>query len=38
VRAGATSPEQARNNAAAAGWGLADGELAEVDSILTHKD
>ena len=38
VIAGATSPEQARSNAAAAGWDLADGELAEVDSILTHKD
>ena len=35
VIAGATSPEQARNNAAAAGWKLTDAELAEVDSIVT---
>ena len=35
VIAGATSPEQARNNAAAAGWKLTDAELAEVDSIAT---
>src|SRR5215218_907081 len=33
--AGATSPEQARSNAAAAGWKLTDAELAEVDSIAT---
>src|SRR5215203_1081708 len=37
VIAGATSPEQARSNAAAAGWDLADAELAEVDSILTRQ-
>jgi len=36
VIAGATSPEQARNNAAAAGWILTDAELAEVDSIATR--
>jgi aryl-alcohol dehydrogenase-like predicted oxidoreductase len=38
VIAGATSPEQARSNAAAAGWKLTDGELVEVDSILTRQD
>jgi aryl-alcohol dehydrogenase-like predicted oxidoreductase len=37
VIAGATSSEQARSNAAAAGWELSDAELAEVDSILTHQ-
>jgi 1-deoxyxylulose-5-phosphate synthase len=35
VIAGATSPEQARSNAAAASWKLAEAELAEVDSIVT---
>jgi len=35
VIAGATSPEQARGNAAAAGWQLTDEELTEVDSIVT---
>jgi aryl-alcohol dehydrogenase-like predicted oxidoreductase len=35
VIAGATSPEQVRSNAAAAGWKLTDAELAEVDSIVT---
>ena len=34
VIAGATSPEQVRSNAGAAGWKLTDAELAEVDSIL----
>ena len=34
VIAGATSPEQARGNAAAAGWRLTDEELNEVDSIV----
>src|SRR5215204_3194871 len=34
VIAGATSSEQARSNAAAAGWGLTDAELAEIDSIV----
>jgi aryl-alcohol dehydrogenase-like predicted oxidoreductase len=34
VTAGATSPEQARSNAA--GWELTDADLAEVDSILTR--
>jgi|SRR5215212_731762 len=38
VIAGATSPEQARGNAAAAGWDLTDEELNEVDSILTPQD
>jgi aryl-alcohol dehydrogenase-like predicted oxidoreductase len=37
VIAGATSSEQARSNAAAAGWELTDAELAEVDSILTQQ-
>src|SRR5215213_7212520 len=36
VIAGATSPEQARSNAAAADWELTDEELAEVDSIVTN--
>src|SRR5829696_6191561 len=36
VIAGATSPEQAKNNAAAAGWKLTDAELAQVDSIATR--
>ena len=36
VIAGATSPEQARSNAAAASWELTDAELADVDSIVTH--
>jgi aryl-alcohol dehydrogenase-like predicted oxidoreductase len=35
VIAGATSPEQARGNATAAGWRLTDEELTEVDSIVT---
>jgi aryl-alcohol dehydrogenase-like predicted oxidoreductase len=34
VIAGATSPEQVRSNAAAAGWKLTVAELAEVDSIV----
>src|SRR5215212_5904668 len=34
VIAGATSPEQARGNAAAASWQLTDAELTEVNSIL----
>src|SRR5215212_9950032 len=34
VIAGATSPEQVRGNAAAAGWELTDEELTEVDSIV----
>src|SRR5215207_1756968 len=36
VIAGATSSEQVRSNAAAAGWELTEAELAEVDSILTR--
>jgi aryl-alcohol dehydrogenase-like predicted oxidoreductase len=35
VIAGATSPEQARNNAAAAGWKLTDGSLPR--SILSRQ-
>ena len=35
VIAGATSPEQARSNAAAAGWDLTHAELAEVDALMT---
>jgi aryl-alcohol dehydrogenase-like predicted oxidoreductase len=34
VIAGATSPEQVRANAAAAGWIPEDGELAEIDKIV----
>jgi Predicted oxidoreductases (related to aryl-alcohol dehydrogenases) len=34
VIAGATSPDQVRANAAAAGWRLTDAEMAEVDAIL----
>jgi aryl-alcohol dehydrogenase-like predicted oxidoreductase len=36
VIAGATSPEQIRSNAGAAGWKLTDAELAEVDSIVAR--
>jgi aryl-alcohol dehydrogenase-like predicted oxidoreductase len=36
VIAGATSSEQARSNAAAAGWRLTDTELAEIDSIVSR--
>jgi aryl-alcohol dehydrogenase-like predicted oxidoreductase len=36
VIAEATSPEQARSNAAAAGWRLTDAEMNEVDSIVTR--
>jgi aryl-alcohol dehydrogenase-like predicted oxidoreductase len=36
VIAGATSPEQMRSNAGAAGWKLTDAELAEVDSIVAR--
>ena len=36
VIAGATSPEQVRSNAAAAGWKLNDAELAEVGAIVTR--
>jgi aryl-alcohol dehydrogenase-like predicted oxidoreductase len=36
VIAGATSPEQARSNAAAAGWRLTEAEMNEVDSIVTR--
>jgi aryl-alcohol dehydrogenase-like predicted oxidoreductase len=35
VIAGATSPGQARRNAAAAGWKLTDKELTEIDLIVT---
>jgi aryl-alcohol dehydrogenase-like predicted oxidoreductase len=34
VIAGATSPDQVRANAVAAGWRLTDAEMAEVDAIL----
>jgi len=34
VIAGATRPEQVRGNAAAAGWALTAGDLAELDGIL----
>jgi aryl-alcohol dehydrogenase-like predicted oxidoreductase len=34
VIAGATSPEQVKSNAAAAGWRLKDAELAEIDAIV----
>jgi aryl-alcohol dehydrogenase-like predicted oxidoreductase len=33
IIAGATSPEQIRGNAAAAGWRLTADEMAEVDRI-----
>ena len=36
VIAGATSPEQARSNAAAAWWRLTEAEMNEVDSIVTR--
>ena len=36
VIAGATSPEQVREKAAAAGWKLSAAELAEVDAILAR--
>src|SRR5215218_2423321 len=36
VIAGATSPEQARSNAAAAGCKLTDEELAEITSVVTN--
>ena len=36
VIAGATSPEQVRANAAAAGWRLSPADLAEVDRILSN--
>lgn len=34
VIAGATSPQQVRANAAAAGWRLTDADLAEIDAIV----
>jgi aryl-alcohol dehydrogenase-like predicted oxidoreductase len=34
VIAGATSPDQVRANASAAGWRLTGTELAEIDAIL----
>jgi len=36
IIAGATSPEQVRTNAAAAGWKLTDAELVEIDAILSQ--
>ncbi len=38
VIAGATSPEQVKSNAAAAGWRLTDAELAEIDAIVLPVD
>ena len=38
VIAGATSPEQVRANAAAAGWRLTEADLAEVNAILGTRD
>ena len=38
VIAGATSPEQLKSNAGAAGWKLNDAELAEVGVIVTRSD
>ena len=34
VIAGATKPEQAEANAAAAGWTLTDADLAEIDALI----
>jgi aryl-alcohol dehydrogenase-like predicted oxidoreductase len=34
VIAGATKPEQAHANAAAAGWTLSDDDLREVDAVI----
>jgi aryl-alcohol dehydrogenase-like predicted oxidoreductase len=36
VIAGATRPEQAQANAAAAAWKLTDAELGEIDALLEH--
>ena len=36
VIAGAKTPEQARANAAAGGWHLAQDELAKIDSIVVQ--
>ena len=36
VIAGAMSPEQAKSNAAAAGWRLTDEELSEIDAIVSR--
>lgn len=36
IIAGATSPEQVKTNATAAGWRLTDTELAEIDAILSQ--
>jgi aryl-alcohol dehydrogenase-like predicted oxidoreductase len=38
VIAGATSPEQVKSNVSAAGWELADTELAEIDSVVPPSD
>ena len=37
VIAGATSPEQVRANASAAGWRLTEADLAEIDAILRNR-
>ena len=37
VIAGATSPEQVRANAAAAGWALTDREMTEVDTVVPKR-
>jgi aryl-alcohol dehydrogenase-like predicted oxidoreductase len=37
VIAGATTPEQAKTNAAAAGWRLTKSELAEIDTIVSQE-
>ena len=36
IIAGATSPEQVKTNATAAGWRLTDTELGEIDAILSQ--
>jgi aryl-alcohol dehydrogenase-like predicted oxidoreductase len=36
VISGATSPEQVKSNIAAGGWRLTEGELADIDAILSR--
>jgi aryl-alcohol dehydrogenase-like predicted oxidoreductase len=36
VIAGATSPDQVKANAAAAGWRLSEADLAELENILSQ--
>jgi aryl-alcohol dehydrogenase-like predicted oxidoreductase len=38
VIAGATTPEQVKSNAGAAGWKLTDAELAQIDKIVSRRD